>query len=170
MQVIAPEIGVRIERVDLGSIGEADFPAEVHRIAVAASCLRIDLTRSPLWRFTLIVQSEFDHVSYWSIPPSHRVGSVVCGPPHAGSRHGVQNLSPRPAVYLGHDRPERTGRRSDRLRASIPEQGGGRAPRLLACPFRRQGPRPDPPRPTSDRPASPAIVGCDGPSTPARAS
>jgi hypothetical protein len=60
MQVIAPEASVRFERVDLRSVVEADFPAEARRVAGVAARAPIDLTRAPLWRFTLLERSDFE--------------------------------------------------------------------------------------------------------------
>jgi thioesterase domain-containing protein len=61
-RVIAPDLGVRFERVDLRSISEADFSVETRRLAKESSRARIDLTQSPLWRFTLLERSESEKV------------------------------------------------------------------------------------------------------------
>ncbi len=99
MQVIAPEIGVQFERMDLGSIGEADFPAEAHRIAVEAARARIDLTQSPSWRFTLIRRSESDHVllvnTHHIVSDRWSVGLLMQEP-----RQGVYRPGPGRAVGL----------------------------------------------------------------------
>ncbi len=62
MQVIAPDAGIRFDRVDRRTIAETDFPSEARRLAGEAARARIDLTRAPLWRFTLLERSDSDRV------------------------------------------------------------------------------------------------------------
>jgi thioesterase domain-containing protein len=61
-RVIAPDSGVRFERVDLSSVSEAEFSFETRRLAIEASRSRIDLAQSPLWRFTVLERSDRDRV------------------------------------------------------------------------------------------------------------
>jgi thioesterase domain-containing protein/acyl carrier protein len=60
IRVVAPDSGVRFERIDLSSISEAGFSVETRRLASEISRSRIDLTQPPLWRFTLLERSECD--------------------------------------------------------------------------------------------------------------
>jgi thioesterase domain-containing protein len=61
-RLISPELAVRFERVDLKSISKADFPGESRRIAIEVARTSIDLTKPPLWRFTLLERSDCDKV------------------------------------------------------------------------------------------------------------
>jgi thioesterase domain-containing protein len=62
MQVIAPELKARLERIDLTGINEADFPVASRQVAQERVRAPIDLALPPLWHFTLLERSERDNV------------------------------------------------------------------------------------------------------------
>jgi hypothetical protein len=59
MQVIVAGLPLRFERVDLSSLGEAEFVRESRRLANRISTAPIDLANPPLWRFTLLERTEY---------------------------------------------------------------------------------------------------------------
>ena len=119
MQVIAPEPEVRFERVDLRSGRSADWPAEVRRRAREVTGTPIDLTRPPLWRFTLLERSE--HVNALLINTHHiisdrwSIGVLVqdLAAAYTALVRGEAALPARPA--------ESFGEAIRRLEAAVPE-------------------------------------------------
>ncbi len=61
-RVISSDPAVRFERVDLSAMSEPEFSVESRRLAIEAARSHIDLTKPPLWRFTLLERSDCEKV------------------------------------------------------------------------------------------------------------
>jgi acetyltransferase-like isoleucine patch superfamily enzyme len=70
VQAIGPGGEVRLERVDLTALPAAEWPEAARRLASEIASAAVDLTRPPLWRFTLLKRSDDCH---WFLVNTHHI-------------------------------------------------------------------------------------------------